>query len=128
MSTGLVQTIKTAAMDALDNAQIADLRYGVVTSTNPLKVRVNSQFIIPEAMLVVPQHLTNYTVMVELDWKTGGVSETEGEVAEESSVDEHTHDVIGAQQLKIYNSLNLGDRVALLRKQGGQSYFILDRL
>ena len=111
MSTGLVKAIKIAAMDAVENAQMTDLRYGVVTDIDPLTVRVSSQFILPKEMLVVPQHLTDYTVPVAMS-DIGGSDETNSEL----------------KYLTVYNSLNLGDRVALLRKKGGQSYFILDRL
>lgn len=115
MSTGIIEIIKRASMDAMDNAQMCDLRYGTVTSVSPLKVQITNQFVIPKSLLVVPQHLTNYTVDVTVDWDT-------------SSVNEHTHKVSGKKSMVINNALKVGDKVALLRKQGGQSYFILDRI
>jgi hypothetical protein len=102
MSTGLLDIIKRAAMDAVDNAQMCDLRYGKVVSINPLKVQVTNLFTVPEALLEVPQHLTNYTVTMTIDGENTTVT--------------------------VRNALKTGDKVALLRKQGGQSYFILDRI
>lgn len=102
MSTGLIDVIKRAALEAVNNTQMCDLRYGKVVSTNPLKVQVTNQFTIPETLLVVPKQLTNYRVGISLD----------GE----------------AKTITINNALKVGDKVALLRKQGGQSYFILDRV
>ena len=104
MSTGLIDIMKQASMNAMDNAQMCDLRYGTVVSTSPLKVQITNQFILPSALLVVPKHLTDY----EVDYTT----------------DEQTT----KSTIKIYNALKVGDKVALLRKQGGQSYFILDRI
>lgn len=102
MATGLIDIIKRAAMDAIDNAQMCDLRRGTVVSTSPLKIKVTDSLTVPSKLLIVPQHLTKYDVTVEL---------------------------LGEKQtLTIHNELKLNDRVALLRTQGGQSYFILDRI
>ena len=106
MSTGLVGAVKRAALDAMENAQLCDLRYGTVVDTSPLKVKVTSQFTIPSSLLIVPEHLTKHTVSVTVDW---------GEVS-------------GTKKMTINNALKVGDKVALVRKQGGQSYFILDRI
>lgn len=102
MATGLIEIIKRASLDAMENAQMCDLREGTVVSVSPVKVKVTNLFTIPSSMLIVPQHLTNHDVEVEL-------------FGEE-------------QTLTIRNELKVGDKVALLRKQGGQSYFILDRI
>lgn len=102
MSTGLIEIIKRAAMDAVENTQMCDLRYGKVVSTSPLKIQITNQFTIPQSLLIVPKQLTNYTVNITLDGET--------------------------KTMTINNALNIGDKVALLRKQGGQSYFILDRI
>lgn len=110
MSTGLIDIMKRASMGAMDASKLCDLRYGTVVSTKPLKVRVTNQFVLTEAMLVVPKHLTNYTVNVtanfELPAPTSGT----------------TH------KLTINNALRTGDKVALLRQTGGQSYFVLDKI
>ena len=53
MASGLIEIIKTAAMDAVNNTQMCDLRYGKVVSTSPLKIQVTNQFIIPESLLLI---------------------------------------------------------------------------
>jgi hypothetical protein len=88
-------------MESINNAQMCDLRYGTVISESPLKVKVTNLFTIPESLLVVPKHLTDYEVEVNLN---------------------------GDKTMKVYGALKVGDKVALLRKTGGQSYFILDRI
>lgn len=102
MASGLIDVVKRAALEAIANEQPCDLRYGTVVSTLPLRVRVTSQLTIPSALLVVPQHLTDYTVNTTTDSEK--------------------------KTITIHNALQIGDKVALLRKQGGQSYFILDRI
>ena len=124
MSTGLIEIMKRAAMDATDNSKPVDLRYGTVVSASPLKVQVTNQFTIPSSMLVVPQHLTKYTLSVSMDWTTGNSSGGSGDSAFAS----HNHSVNGTKTITINNALKTGDKVALLRQAGGQSYFILDRI
>lgn len=102
MSSGLIDIMKRASMDAMDNAQMCDLRYGTVVDVNPLKVKVTNVFTIPSALLIVPERLTNYSVTIT--------------------------DESGDKTVTIKSALKTGDKVALLRKQGGQSYFILDRI
>ena len=102
MATGLIDVIKRAAMEAIHNAQMCDLRVGTVTSINPLRVQVTNQFTVPEALLIVPKNLTDYDVDILLNGMQSSMT--------------------------VYNSLKVGDKVALLRKTGGQSYFILDRI
>lgn len=102
MATGLIEIMKRAALEADDNAKPCDLRYGTVTSKKPLKIQITNQFVLPESMLVVPQHLTNYKVDIILDGVTKNIT--------------------------IKNELKTGDKVVLVRQRGGQSYFILDRI
>lgn len=141
MSTGLIDIMKRAALDATDNAQMCDLRYGTVVSTKPLKVKVTNLFTIPEALLVVPEHLTDYTVKVSFDWNTelvpshdhyyqGVTSDAAEYRGNTSKNNEHYHNIKSnkTKSITIHNALKVDDKVALLRKQGGQSYFILDRI
>lgn len=124
MSTGLIDIMKRAALDATDNAQMCDLRYGKVVSTKPLKVQVTNLFTIPESLLVVPEHLTDHAVSVTINWNTGDRGGGDGM----ASFASHNHSVSGKKTMTIHGALKVGDKVALLRKTGGQSYFILDRI
>lgn len=139
MATGLIDIMKRAALDASDAAKFADLRYGTVVSVNPLKVQITNQFSIPESMLIVPKHLTNYTIecLFEQPYQslsgTTGISDTLS--TETDKIKNHTHPVTlsssGSSQstsITLKNALKVGDKVALLRQQGGQSYFILDKI
>ena len=139
MSTGLLNIIKVASMDAVDNAQLCDIRYGTVSSTSPLKVKITNQLIIPQSLLVVPHHLTNYSVECTMSQSeesiSGETEKSDGLKNEDKLLSEHTHKFTistgggeSKQTIIINNALKVGDRVALLRQRGGQSYFILDRI
>jgi hypothetical protein len=132
MSTGLIELIKRASLDAMDNAQMCDMRYGKVVSVSPLKVQVTNQFTIPASLLVVPQHLTNYEVECTITHPSITIS---GNTGSATAGESHKHSFSGSSgettsksTVKIHNALKVEDKVVLLRKQGGQSYFILDRI
>lgn len=103
MSSGLLEVMKLVSKQERDSEQPTDLRIGTVTSVNPLKVQISTQLTIPSSLLVVPKHLTDYEVNIEIN---GG----------------------SKQKMKVYNALKKNDKVALLRKAGGQQFFILDRI
>lgn len=148
MATGLVDIMKRAAIDAVDNNQMCDLRFGTVVSVSPLKVQITNQFTIPESLLIVPRSLTDYTVTVSMDWTTTTIADHShdysGTTGLDSTSNTHTHDyndttnpagshnhrVVSdrTKTITIHNALKINDKVALLRKTGGQSYYILDRI
>lgn len=125
MASGLIDIMKRASMDAMNNAQMCDLRYGTVVSITPLKIQITNVFTLPESLLIVPQHLTDYELEITpIDWLT----ENRSGGSSYSSFESHNHEIKGKNKIKVHNALKIGDKVALLRKQGGQSYFILDRI
>jgi hypothetical protein len=99
MATGLIDIMKRAAIDAEESSTPVDLKYGIVSQVEPeLCVRITAVFILPSALLVVPESLTDHDVK------------------------------IGEDTVTVYNGLKVGEKVALLRERGGGKYFILDRV
>ena len=113
-----------AAQQLMDDGQMCNLRYGTVVSVSPLAVKVTELLTLPQSVLVVPQSLTDYEVEVTVDWTTENKSGGSGD----SSFSSHNHGISGKKKMKIHNALKIGDKVALIRQTGGQSYFILDRI
>lgn len=97
------------SLQAVESSKPCEIRYGEVITDNPLSVKVTDKFVLPMEALVIPQHLTDYSLMAHI-----GIGETEGD---------HKDSVI-----TIYNGLKVGDRVILLRHQGGKQYIILDKI
>ena len=145
MSTGLIQLIKQASLEAVENNKPADLRFGTVVTEKPLSIRITNQFILPESILIVPENLTDHeveiTIKPDYNWITmdtmnkAPLPETET-VEEHSHKFVHKHDIVinnvtqptKVKNFWIWNGLRVGDKVALLRMQGGQFYYVLDRL
>lgn len=80
----------------------ADVMSGTVIAAAPLKIKVEQRFDIASAQLIVPEHLTDRTVDIELD----GVK----------------------KEMKIYSGLKTGQQVVLIRQQGGQKFLVVDRV
>ena len=149
MATGMIEIMKIAAMDAIENGKPCDLRIGTVTSIAPLKVQITSNLIIPESLLVVPQYLTDYSVDMNLGAsevssndlninvvgdllvfsnQTSEVPIDDEDYPTEDTVDTTPPEVVDERTMTVYNSLKVGDKVALIRNQGGKMYYILDRV
>ena len=130
MATGLIEIVKVAAMDAIENGKPCDLRFGTVTSVSPLKVQISSNLILPESVLVVPRHLTDYSVKTNMGSKDEKAISVVGNTLyiTDSNSNEDTPEEVDERTITIYNSLVVGDQVALIRNQGGKTYYILDRV
>ena len=114
MSSGnLVQLIKKIAMDAVRAAKMCDYVTGVVTSEDPLKVKITNSFEIGEEFLMVPQSMTDHEVEVtikkEYGWKTKNRSGGTGDDI-----------VLENVKIMIHNALKAGDEVLMMRKSGGR--------
>lgn len=128
MASGLVELIKQAAVDAVDNNKPCDLRYGTVVSEKPVSIRITNQLTLPSAVLIIPQHLTDYEIDIttagygwETDSKAGGSGDAEYE--------SHNHEINQTKRtVKVHGALKSGEKVVLIRQAGGQFYFVVDRL
>lgn len=99
----LVKLIKKAAVEAVDASDPTTIRYGEVISTNPLQIRIDQKLILGTAQLKLTRNVTDY--------------ETEMSVND------------GAKQIyKVFNALKKGEKVLLIRMQGGQQYIVVDRV
>ena len=129
MATGLIDIMKRAAIDANESNKPADLRFGTVTSASPLKVQVTNQFILPESILIVPEHLTDHEIEVTVKDSYGWETKYRSGGSGDSAFASHNHDIaFERKKILVHGALKVGDKVALMRKQGGQFYYILDRL
>lgn len=63
-----------------------------------------------------------------VDIEVNHVTETQAGGSGYPQFASHDHDYIGRKKIMIYNCLKVGEKVLLLRRQGGQDYIILDRI
>lgn len=114
-------TLKKAAMDAVNAGNPAAVLFGEVSSENPLEVIVDQRFTLPADFLLVPESLIHFEIDLhhshEYTDDTGTGSSTK-----------KTKPALPEKPIVIRRGLEKGDKLLLLRVQGGQQYVILDRV
>ena len=130
-STDLLKTIKKAAVEAVDASNPASLMYGTVQSVSPLTIYVDKKLILPESFIIVPEHLTDYETEITFDnrdIKQIYTTWNMGETQESSQSKLSFKQPAVKHKITIYNALKQGDKVLLLRQQGGQRFLVVDRV
>ena len=98
----ILNAIKRAAIEAVNASKPSDFCFGKVISTNPLKISVDQKIMLGSAQLVLTRNVTDFKTKVTF---SGGMEE-----------------------MTIHNALQVGDGVVLLKKQGGQTYLVMDKV
>lgn len=122
------QTIKKMAVEAIRATGMLELIEAEIYSGSPvrLKLKGNDKLIIPSDFITVPEHLTRHKSRVNIS--SAIVSDSMTSNGDPS----HTHNI---QSIKLTNAeiefldeLKTGDKVMVAAVQGGQSFFIIDRI
>lgn len=109
---GLLETIKKAGAGAVEAGNPVAVLYGTVTKIDPLEVNVHQRLTFTEDFLVIPERLTRYEVDL---------------MHRHTAADGQTGEAL-TEKVAIREGLQVGDRVLLLRIQGGQQYAVLDKV
>ena len=126
----LVDTLKRAAVEAVEAGKPVNVYFGEVVSASPLKINVEQKMILGEKQLILSRNVTDFSTMVTVDWTS------------ESSLSTHNHTVkgdngsggnidlnTGSKNLAhTHNGLAVGDEVILIRQQEGQRFIVVDRI
>lgn len=128
----LLSVIKQAGVEAMEARDPVNVLYGEVTSISPLEVNVDQRFTLTADFLVITERVTRYEVQKVIDFQHTHQYVDEWEnINEEMVSDVKTTDSAGGTitlDIVIREGLELGDKVLLLRVQGGQKYVILDKV
>lgn len=137
----LVRAMKKAARDERESSKPMEVFFGEVLSVAPLKVNVEQKMVLGEAQLVLCRNVTEYTTGVTILWETEKeegshrhqleIVTDDGTVVAggtEAQDREHIHGIEGKKQLTVHNALEKGEKVILLRQQGGQKFIVVDRI
>lgn len=108
----LLDVVKRAAIQAVKAENPIIVLFGLVNKVNPLEINVEQRFTLTADFLIVPESMTQF----EIDLKhvhSFNTSQTEEALT---------------QKIVIREGLRQGDKVILLRIQGGQQYLVLDKV
>lgn len=128
----LVRLVKQAAVEAVRADAPMAVCYGTVLSPTPLKIQVDQKKILGTAQLILTDAVRDYNVemsTIEGTGKSLGPHYTEDESGGSGypAFAAHKHRYRGRKKWRIHNALKKGEKVILLRCDGGQKYVVLDR-
>ena len=134
----LLDTMKKIAAETNDVQVPAAFLFGTVTASDPLTIRVDGRFDLSGDAIVLPKEFRGglsptHTHTVDPHGHTVARHGTEptGEgphVHGVSPLFTETTGLVTAEQTETYRGLAVGDKVVLLRNQGGQSFLVLGRV
>ena len=128
----LVRLVKQAAVDAVQADAPMGICYGTVTGVGPLQIAVDQKKILGEAQLVLTDNVRDFHVEMSTIEDSGGsegphYTENESGGIGDALFESHRHKYEGRKKWRIHNALEMGEKVILLRCDGGQKYIVLDR-
>jgi hypothetical protein len=112
----IITIAKKAALDAMNASNPVAISFGKVINIDPLRIEVNQRMVLPKEVLVVPESLTRHEVDLKHvhSYSDDGSQKTTGEALPDKII--------------IRSGLQVGDKVLLLRVQGGQQYIVFDKV
>lgn len=99
----IVLLIKRAAADVINAQKPVDILYGTVESRSPISIRIDQKNLLVQGQLILSRNVSNFSV-------------------------ELTEAQLGTRTFQVNNALVEGEKVILIRFQGGQKYLVLDRV
>ncbi len=133
---GLLNTMKKVAESTNSAGVPVAFLFGTVTVANPLTIRVDNRFDITGAAIVVMKQFAPgaYPTHYHTGFKDSPSTGTTGGESGDASFASHSHTLGADYQTndddtsECYYGLAVGDKVVLLRNQGGQSFLVLGRV
>lgn len=132
----IAKLIESNARGAVDRTQPMNVLFGTVVSAKPLEIQINQKMILTDVYLILTNAVRDYSVDITVGWTTEAESEhTHGNgnlgsptTGVMTPAEGHNHKIKGRKKITIHNGLTIGEKVILLRAQGGQSYVVIDRV
>lgn len=129
MSKGLAQLIKQAAAEAVEQGAPVNVTYGTVESIDPLKIQIDDSFPIMEGEIILTSLVRDRKTKISFD-NPSVENIVDGYLTSNPTirVDRLSFQANIKNEITIYDGLKVGERVILLRVQGGQKFIVWDRL
>lgn len=126
----LISKIAKISNQAMETTIPLNILYAKVISISPLKVETEQKLIIDEEFLILTDAVRDYKTKISFDnpdikqvFTTWNMTQTnESSPSKISFKEKIKHDIT------VYNALEVGEGIILIRVQGGQEYIILGRI
>lgn len=128
----LVRAVKKAAVEAVRAENPMGVCHGTVTGISPLEITTDQKLILGEKQLILTNAVRDYTVEMTVDHVTEVISHghsvtdtyTGGGTAQPA---DHSHPYKGRKSFRVHLGLKMGEKVIMVRCDGGQQFVVLDR-
>jgi hypothetical protein len=132
----VLQTILKAAQAAYEASNPVKLMEGEVVTAPPnlsIKLKQNTKLIISKELIVVAEHLTRHKRIVslvhdEMAPRNLGDKEVNDYLNTDDKIPPYTHYAHNCIEMQFEDVLKVGDSVLIASLQGGQKFYILDRI
>lgn len=105
-----IEIIKKIAIAAIESRNPVNVLIGTVSKTSPLEIEIHQKLKLAKEFLILTERVTRYEVDLEHDH--GGPSALAGKLT----------------NTPIRTGLIKGDKVVLMRVQGGHQFVVLDKV
>lgn len=120
----LLNVIKKASQDVIGEGVPSGVEIGLVVAVNPLEIELENKLALPADFFLLTKNTCEWSVDMTVDHNTELAAGGSGDAQYES----HKHGYKGRKTYLVHNGLAVGDKVILLREQGGQRYVVLDKV
>lgn len=143
MSDKILRIIKQAAKETNESGKPVEFTSGTVIAENPLTIMTEQKLQLTENFITLTSAVKDRYVDMEITASTQTIPDhthnittdtltNDGHSHNINSVTElagsHKHDITGVKRIKLFNGLKKGEKVLLVRWQGGQRYIVIDRI
>ena len=133
--TNLTKVIQLVAAKTYSSMSPMDVLVGEVKSVEPLKIyvgTVNAELTKDHLVLTnavtdhfVDIHVNHLTDTISGEWDT---THSHPDAGSGTIPVDHIHSYSGRKKIKVYNGLQVGEFVIIVKASGGNSYIVLDRI
>lgn len=111
----IFDAVKQVCENVLSSSVFCDVFIGKVISDNPINVKISDKLILDESQLVFSRNVCNFKTEITLS-------------PQNSQNPENEEDYRKRTEIIVYNRLNIGESVIILRSFDGQKFFVVDRV
>lgn len=130
----MIEIIKKVAEQVFESMKPTTIIYGTVETVSPLSVRIDQKKLLEAEDLILSHFLHDHYVDITVSHKTESIyeswdtSHSHPDAGTSSIPIDHKHEYKGRKKILVHYGLKKGEKLALIRIQGGQMYYIIDRL
>ena len=130
----MIDAIKEVVEKLLERKKMTKLEFGIVETVNPLTVRVEAKKLLQAEDLILSHLVRDYYVDITVQHSTDSIHGSWDTRHDHPNVGknvipiDHEHEYTGRKKILIHKALSKGEKVIMIRQEGGQIYYILDRI